>query len=221
MIHLHQIHLANGITILIKSAGMAAATVVALLIFPVTLDPRLGLAITVAIPCISSAPRSIMVINLSMSFLFLVSAQYKCFVGTVNYTGRYIPPGAEVAFDNSLAIQVPTKRSIRAGYYAGPAATALFHINGNLVTCRLFTHRACKTGIDTPGLSAMATLNRKRNLYILLHVHTRQRTRSLSFKCLDWVLRFRVLYLAVNFTESTTNADLFLNIYSSHVSGFS
>jgi hypothetical protein len=220
MIHLHQIHLPNGITILVKLAGMAAATVVALLIFPVTLDPRLALAITVAIPCISSAPRSIMVINLSMSFLFLVGAQYKRFVGTVNYTGRYLPTRTKVTLNNSLAIQVATKRSIRAGYYARPAATALFHINGNLVTCRLFTHRACKTGINTPGLSAVATLNRERNLHILLHVHTGQRTRSLSFKCLDGILRLRVLYLAVNFTESTTNADLFLNIYSSHVSGF-
>jgi hypothetical protein len=218
MIHLHQIHLANGITIVIKSAGMAAATVVALLIFPVTLDPRLGLAITVAIPCISSAPRSIMVINLSMSFLFLVSAQYKRFIRAVNYTGRYIPPGAEVAFDNSLAIQVPTKRSIRAGYYARPAATALFHINGNLVTCRLFAHRACKTGINTPGLNAVAALNRKRNLYIPLHTHTGQSTQSLLFKCFDGILGLRVFYLAVNPTQATTDADLFLNIYSFHAS---
>jgi hypothetical protein len=152
-----------------------------------------------------------------MSSLVFICAQYKRFVRTVNYTGRYVPPGAEVAFDNSLAIQVPTKRSIRAGYYARPAATALFHINGNLVTCRLFTHRACKTGIDTPGLSAVATLNWKRNLHVPLHTHTGQSTRSLLLKCFDGILRLGVLYLAVNFTESTTNADLFLNIYSFHV----
>jgi hypothetical protein len=156
-----------------------------------------------------------------MSSLVFVCAQYKRFVRTVNYTGRYVSPGAEVAFDNSFAIQVATKRSIRAGYYARPAATALFHINGNLVTCRLFTHRARKTGINTPGLSAVATLNRKRNLHVPLHTHTGQRTRSLSLKCFHGILRLRVLYLAVNPTQATTDADLFLNIYSSHVSGFS
>jgi hypothetical protein len=217
MIHLHQIHLANGITILIKSAGMAAATVVALLIFPVTLDPRLGLAITVAIPCMSSAPRSIMVINLSMSFLLLVSAQYKRFIRAVNHTSRYLPPRTKVALDNSFALQVSGKCSIRASYHARPAATALFHINRHLVTCRLFAHRACKTGINTPGLSAVAALNRERNLHVPLHTHTGQSTRSLLLKCFDGILRFRVLYLAVNFTESTTDADLFFNIYSFHV----
>jgi hypothetical protein len=156
-----------------------------------------------------------------MASLVFICAQYKRFVRTVNYTGRYVPPGAEVAFDNSFAIQVPTKRSIRAGYYARPTANALLHINGNPVTCRVFTHRACKTGINTPGLSAVATLNRKRNLHVPLHTHTGQRTRSLSFECFDGILRLRVLYLAVNFTESTTDADLFLNIDSSHVSGLS
>jgi len=156
-----------------------------------------------------------------MASLVFICAQYKRFVRTVNYTGRYVPPGAEVAFDNSFAIQVPTKGSIRAGYYARPTANALLHINGNPVTRRLFTHRTCKTGINTPGLSALATLNRKRNLHVPLHTHTGQRTRSLSFKCFDGILRLRVLYLAVNFTESTTDADLFLNIHSSHLSGLS
>jgi hypothetical protein len=156
-----------------------------------------------------------------MSSLVFICAQYKCFVRTVNYTGRYLSPGTKVALDNSFAIQVPTKRSIGAGYYARPTANALLHMNGNLVTCRLFMHCACKTGINTPGLSAMATLNRKRNLHVLLHTHTGQSTRSFLFECFDGILRLRVLYLAVNFTESTTNADLFLNIYSSHVSGFS
>jgi hypothetical protein len=147
-----------------------------------------------------------------MSFLFLIYTQYKRFVGAVNYTGRYLPPGTKVALDNGFAIQVTTKRPIRASYYACPAANTLFHINGNLVTCRLLMHRACKAGINTPGLSAVATLNGKRNLYIPLHTHTRQRTRSLSFKCFDWVLRMRVLHSAINLTQSTTNADLFLNI---------
>jgi hypothetical protein len=156
-----------------------------------------------------------------MSPLVFVCAQYKRFVRTVNYTGWYVPPGAEVAFDNSSAIQVSTKRSIRAGYYARPTANALLHINGNAVTCRLFTHRACKTGINTPRLSAVATLNRKRNLHVLLHTHTGQSTRSLLFECFDGILRLRVLYLAVNLAESTTNAGLFLNIYSSHLSGLS
>jgi hypothetical protein len=151
-----------------------------------------------------------------MSFLFLICAQYKRFVGAVNYTGRYIPPGAKVTLNNSFAIQVSAECPVRAGYYACPAASTFFHINGNLVTCRLFMHRACETGINTPGLSAVATLNRKRNLYIPLHTHTRQRTRSLSFKCFDWVLRLRVLHSAINFTQSTTDADLFLNIYSFH-----
>jgi hypothetical protein len=73
-------------------------------------------------------------------------------------------------------------------------------------------YRACKTRINTPGLSTVATLNGKRNLYIPLHMHTRQRTRSLSFKCFDEVLRLRVLYPAINFTQSTPDADLFLNI---------
>jgi hypothetical protein len=79
-------------------------------------------------------------------------------------------------------------------------------------------YRACKAGINTPGLRAVATLNRKRNLYIPLHTQTRQRTRSLSFKRLDYVLRLRVLYLAINLTQATANAGLFLNIYSSHAS---
>jgi hypothetical protein len=120
-----------------------------------------------------------------MSFFFLIYTQYKRFVGAVNYTGRYLPPGTKVALNNSFAIQVATKRPIRAGYYARPTASTLFHINGNLVTYRVFIHRACKARIDTPGLGAMATLNRKGNLYIPLHTHTGQRTRSLSFKRLD------------------------------------
>jgi len=156
-----------------------------------------------------------------MSALVFICAQYKRLVRTVSYTGRYVPPGAEVAFDNSFGIQVPTKRSIRAGYHARPAANTLLRINGNLVTCRVFIHRACETGINTPGLSAVATLNRKRNLHVPLHTHTGQRTRTLLLKCFDEILRFRVLYPAVDFTESTTNADLFLNTYASHVSGLS
>jgi hypothetical protein len=151
-----------------------------------------------------------------MSFLFLICAQYKRFIRTVNYTGGYLSIGTKVALNNSFAIRVATKRPVRAGYYACPAANTLFHINGNLVTCRLFMHCACKTRINTPRLSAVATLNRKRNLYIPLHMHTRQRTWSLSFKCFDWVFGSRVLDLAINFTKSTTNADFFLNIYSFH-----
>jgi hypothetical protein len=151
-----------------------------------------------------------------MSFLFLICAQYKRFIRAVNYTGGYLPPGTKVALNNSFAIQVSAKRPVRAGYYARPTASTLFHINGNLVTCRVFLHRTCKAGINTPGLGTVAALNGKGNLYIPLHTHTRQRTGSLSFKCFDWVLRLRVLHSAINFTQSTANADFFLNIYSSH-----
>jgi hypothetical protein len=153
-----------------------------------------------------------------MSFLFLVYTQYKRFVGAVNYTGRYLPPGTKVTLNNSFATYVSANRSVRAGYYARPAANTLFHINGNLATYRLFMHCACKTGINTPGLNAMATLDRKRNLYIPLHTHTRQRTWSFSLKCFEWVFRLRVLHSAIDFAQSTTDADLFLDIYSSHVS---
>src|SRR3972149_1649031 len=157
-----------------------------------------------------------MAITLSMSFPFLICAQHKRFVGAVNYTGGYLPPGTKVALNNSSSIQVSAKRPVRAGYYARPTANAFFHINCNLVTCRVLMHRACKARINTPRLRAVATLNRKRNLYIPFHTHTRQRTRSLFFKCLDYVLRLRVLYLAINLTQATANAGLFLNIYYSH-----
>jgi hypothetical protein len=153
-----------------------------------------------------------------MSFLFLIYTQYERFIRAINYTGGYLLPGTKVALNNSFAIQVATKRPVRAGNYARPTANTLFHINGNLVTCRVFMHRACKAGINTPGLSAVATLNRERNLYIPIDTHTRQRTRSLSFKCLDYVLRLRMLHSAINFTQSAANADLFLNIYSFHAS---
>jgi hypothetical protein len=78
-------------------------------------------------------------------------------------------------------------------------------------------HRACKAGINTPGLNAMATLDRKGNLYITLYTHTRHRMRSLSFKCLDYVLRLRVFHATINLAQSATDTDLFLDIYSSHV----
>jgi hypothetical protein len=158
-----------------------------------------------------------MTIVLSKSPLSLVRLQYKRFVRTVKDTGRYVPSGAEVAFDNSFAIQVATKRPIRTGYYARPATTALFHINDNLVTCRLFVHRTCKAGINTPGLGAVATLNWKRNLHVPLHTETGQSTRSLFFECFNGVLGFGVLYLAVDSTESAANADLFVNIDCCHV----
>jgi hypothetical protein len=152
-----------------------------------------------------------------MSFLFLVCIQYKRFVGAVNYTGGYLPPGTKVTLNNSFATYVSTNRSVRAGYYARPAANTLFHINGNLATCRLFMHRACKAGINTPRLNAMATLDRKGNLYIPLYTHTRQRMWSLSLKCFDYVLRLRVLHAAINFAQSATDADFLLNIYSFHI----
>jgi hypothetical protein len=126
-----------------------------------------------------------MAIILSISFLFLIYTQYKRFVGTIHYTGRYLPPGTKVALNNSFAIQVSTKCPIRAGYYACPTANTLFHINADHVSYRVFMHRAGKTRINTPRLSTVATLNRKGNLYIPLHTHTGQRTWLLFFKCLD------------------------------------
>jgi hypothetical protein len=126
-----------------------------------------------------------MVIILSISFFFLIYTKYKRFVGTIQYTGRYFPPGTKVALNNSLAIQVLTKRPVRAGYYARPTANTLFHINADHATYRVFVHCTGKTRINTPGLGAVATLNGKGNLYIPLHMHTGQRTWGLFFKCLD------------------------------------
>jgi hypothetical protein len=126
-----------------------------------------------------------MVIILSISFFFFIYTQYKCFVGAIQYTGRYLPPGTKVALNNSFAIQVPTKRPVRAGYYACPTANTLFHINADHATYTVFVHRAGKTRINTPRLGAVATLNGKTNLYIPLNMHTGQRTWSLSSKCLD------------------------------------
>jgi hypothetical protein len=126
-----------------------------------------------------------MAIILSISFFFLIYTQYKRFVGTIQYTGRYFPPGTKVALNNSFAIQVSTKRPIRAGYYACPTANTLFHINADHASYRVFVHRTGKTRVNTPGLGAVATLNRKGNLYIPLHTHTGQRTWGLFFKCLD------------------------------------
>jgi len=120
-----------------------------------------------------------------MSFFLCIYTQYKRFVGTIYDTGRYLPPGTKVALNNSFAIQVLTKRPVRAGYYARPTANTLFHINADHATYRVFVHRAGKTRINTPWLSAVATLNGKGNLYIPLHTHTGQRTWSLFFKCLD------------------------------------
>jgi hypothetical protein len=133
-----------------------------------------------------------------MSFFFLIYPQYKCFVGTIHYTGRYLPPGTKVALNNCFAIQVTTKRPVRAGYYACPTANTLFHINTDHASYRIFMHRAGKTRVNTPGLSAVATLNGKGNLYIPLYMHTGQRTWNLAFKCLDYILRLGLLHLAIN-----------------------
>jgi hypothetical protein len=151
-----------------------------------------------------------------MSFFFLIYAQQERFVRTVNYADRYIAPGTKVALDNNSAIHVSTKCPVRASYYACPTADTPLLINGNPVTRELFMHRACKTRVNTPGLSAVATLDRKRNLYISVHTNTRQRTGSLSSECFDGVLRFRVLYAAIDFAQSTANADILLNIYPAH-----
>jgi hypothetical protein len=152
-----------------------------------------------------------------MSFFFLIYTQYKRFIGTIQYTGRYLSTGTKVALNNSFAIQVLTKRPIRASYYARPTANTLFHIYADHAGYRVFVHRAGKTRINTPWLGAMATLNRKGNLYIPLHTHAGQRTWSFFLKCLDEVLRLGLLHLAINLTQATTNADLFLNIYSFHI----
>jgi hypothetical protein len=138
--------------------------------------------------------------SLSILFFFLIYTQYKCFVGTIQYTGRYFSPGTKVTLNNSFAIQVSTKRSVGAGHYACPTANTLFHINADHATYRVLVHRAGKTRINTPGLGAVATLNGKGNLYIPLHMHTGQRTWSLFFKCLDEVLRLGLLHLAINLT---------------------
>jgi len=140
-----------------------------------------------------------MAIILFISFFFLICTHQKRFVRTVNYADRYVAPGTKIALDNSLAIHVSTKGSVRAGYYACPTADTLFRINGNFVTPELFMHGACETRVNAPGLSAVATLDGKRNLHVSLHMHARQRTRSLSSKCFDWVLRLRVLYAAIYF----------------------
>jgi len=124
-----------------------------------------------------------------MSFVSPIYALYKRFVRAVNYTSRHLPPGTRVTLNNSLAIHISAERPIRASYYACPTADALFSINNNFVICGVLMHRAGKTRIDTPGLDALATLDRERDLQILLHMHTRQRTRSLSPKCFDYVLR--------------------------------
>jgi hypothetical protein len=153
-----------------------------------------------------------------MSLLRLICGQRKCFVRTVDDAGRYLSAGTKVALDNSLVIRISGKCSVRAGYYACPTANTLFHINGDLVGGRLSVQRACKTRINTPRLSAVATLNGKGNLYICLHMQARQRTRALFSECLDYVLGLRVLHSAIDFTKSATDAGLFLNIYSSHVS---
>jgi hypothetical protein len=113
-----------------------------------------------------------MAIILSISFFFLIYTEYKRFIGAIQYTGRYFPPGTKVALNNSLAIQVLTKRPVRAGYYARPTANTLFHINADHAGYRVLVHRACNTRINTPGLVAMATLNGERNLYIPLYTHT-------------------------------------------------
>jgi len=106
----------------------------------------------------------------------------------INYTGRHLPPGTKVALNNSFAVHISAERPIRASYYACPAADALFGINNNLVICGVFMHCAGKARIDTPGLDAVATLDRKRNLHIPLYMHTSERTRSLPFQCFDYVL---------------------------------
>jgi hypothetical protein len=123
-----------------------------------------------------------MAMSLSISFFY---TEYKRFVGTIQYTGRYLPPGTKVALNNSFAIHVLTKCPVRAGYYACPTANTLFHIDADHASYRVFLQRACKTRINTPRLSAVATLNGKGDLYIPLHTHAGQRTWSLFFKCLD------------------------------------
>jgi hypothetical protein len=151
-----------------------------------------------------------------MLLLLLVGAEHKCFIRAIKYADRYVTSRTNVALDNGPAIHVTTKRPVGAGYYARPTTDTLLCINDNLVTPELFVHRAGETRVNTPGLIAVATLDRKGNLYVSLHMYARQRTRSLSSKRFDWVLRLRVLYKAIDFAQSTAHADLFFDIYSSH-----
>jgi uncharacterized C2H2 Zn-finger protein len=170
MIHLHQNYLSGRITVLIESDSIPAASSSTGPISRVTLDLRFGIAIAMAIPLKSCASSLITQI---MSFLFLIWGNQKRFVRTVNHAHRYVVPGTKIALDNGLAVHVSTKGAVRAGYYACPTADALFRINRNLVTPELFVHRACETRVNAPGLGALATLDRERNLHISLHMYTR------------------------------------------------
>jgi len=97
---------------------------------------------------------------------------YQRFIGTIQYTGRDIPAGTEIAFNNSLIIHIATECPIGAGYHACPTTNTFLHINANHASYRVSTHRAGKTGINTPGLVALATLDWKGNLYIPIDMHT-------------------------------------------------
>ena len=80
-----------------------------------------------------------------ISVLILIPAEYKCFIRTIKYAGRYLKFGAKVALDNRSAIRITTKCPVGAGYYARPTADTLLRINDNPVTPELFLHRAGKT----------------------------------------------------------------------------
>jgi len=77
-------------------------------------------------------------------------------------------------------------------------------------------HGTSKAGINAPGFTTVAALNGKRDVFVFLHANAWDRSTRLSLKRLDYVLGLGVFYLAVNLTQTTTNAGFFLNIYPFH-----
>jgi hypothetical protein len=151
-----------------------------------------------------------------MSFLVLIYAHYERFVGTVKYTGRYLQIGTKVALKDCLAIEVPCKRSIRAGHYTCPTPDTLFQVNTDHAAQGVSVHSAGKATINTPRLGTLATLNGKGDLHIPFDTHAGHRTWSLFLERLDQVLGLGLLHAAIDLTQATANADLFLHIYPFH-----
>jgi hypothetical protein len=80
---------------------------------------------------------------------------------------------AKVTLGDDFPVPISYQYSIGAGYYAGPAPNALIWINGDYSGYRIPVHGAGEAGIDTPGLSAVTTLNGEANVPLPLHVDAR------------------------------------------------
>lgn len=105
--------------------------------------------------------------------VFILHAQYQCFIGAVCYANRHLTVRAKIALNNSVATNISCQRTVGARYNTGPAPNALLLIDNDLSGYRILAHGAGQTGIDTPGLCTVAALNSETNFSLPLYAYAR------------------------------------------------